>query len=64
MYDAVLSRLYRKSCQGQVKNGQVLNLINANQKGITQMQFDFRNPMVSFVLLYNVYNWQTQNNIL
>ena len=45
-----------RSRSGQ--KGQILNLININQKGVYQMQIELMNPMVSFVLLYDVENWQ------
>ena len=35
------------------QKGQISNLINVNKKGIYQMQFEHRNPMVPFILLYN-----------
>ena len=54
MFDAVFIMLEQRSGQGQVKKGQILNLINVTQNGVYQMQFELRNPIVSFVLLYDV----------
>ena len=56
MFDAVFSMSQQRLGQGQVKKGEILNFINVNQKGVyqMQMQFELRNSLVSFVLLYDV----------
>ena len=43
-----------RSRSGQ--KGQISNYINVSKKGIHQMQFKLRNPMVPFMLLCNVRN--------
>ena len=43
--------------EGQVKvraKGQMSNLINVNKKGVYQMQFELKNPMVPSILLLDV----------
>ena len=48
--------------QGQVKvsrmakEGQSSNFMNVNKKGAYQMQFELRNPIVSFILLCDDWN--------
>ena len=49
---AMFSSLWSMSGQGQFKGGQISNLINVKKKGIYQMQFELRNPMVPFILLW------------
>ena len=43
-----------RSRSGQ--KGQISSFINVNKKGIYQMQFKLRNPMVPFILLGDVRN--------
>ena len=51
-FQQFIVRVVSRSCQ----KGQISNFINVNRKGIYQMQFKLRIPMVPFILLCDVWD--------